>query len=123
MIFSSAKSCSHLKQLDPAAESAVYNIHPFVEGNLTPFDVACNMTDKNGVGVTVISHDSESRTSVQGYEEKGRYSRDIHYTGASLSQLQFQRIVNNLLGMSVTVRFCGSTMILMDGGYHVTQQR
>ena len=52
-----------------------------------PFDVACNMTDKNGVGVTVISHDSESRTSVQGYEEKGRYSRDIHYTGASLSQL------------------------------------
>ncbi|XP_068724547.1 contactin-associated protein-like 2 isoform X1 [Montipora capricornis] len=82
-----AKSCSHLKQLDPAAESGVYTIHPFVEGNLTPFDVACNMTEKNGVGVTVISHDSESRTSVQGYEEKGRYSRDIHYTGASLSQL------------------------------------
>ena len=45
------------------------------------------MSDKNGVGVTVISHDSESRTSVNGFESAGSYSRDIHYTGASLSQL------------------------------------
>ena len=45
------------------------------------------MSDKNGVGVTVISHDSESRTHVQGCESPGCYSRDIHYTGASLSQL------------------------------------
>jgi len=45
------------------------------------------MSDKNGVGVTVISHDSESRTQVQGFESPGSYSRDIHYTGASLSQL------------------------------------
>ena len=45
------------------------------------------MTNKNGVGVTVISHDSESRTTVDGYEGQGSYSRDIYYTGASLSQL------------------------------------
>ena len=45
------------------------------------------MSDKNGVGVTVVSHDSESRTHVQGCESRGCYSRDIHYTGASLSQL------------------------------------
>ena len=45
------------------------------------------MSDKNGVGVTVISHDSESRTHVKGYSGRGSYSRDIHYTGASLSQL------------------------------------
>ena len=45
------------------------------------------MAGKNGVGVTVISHDSESRTHVQGCEPAGCYSRDIHYTGASLSQL------------------------------------
>ena len=45
------------------------------------------MTDKSGVGVTVISHDSESRTHVKGYERPGSYSRDIHYTGANLSQL------------------------------------
>ena len=51
------------------------------------YDVICDMTDKNGVGVAVISHDSENRTLVKGYERKGTYSRDIHYTGASLSQL------------------------------------
>ena len=45
------------------------------------------MNDKNGVGVTVISHDSENRTCVDGFEDPGSYSRDIHYAGASLSQL------------------------------------
>ena len=48
------------------------------------------MTDKSGVGVTVISHDSESRTyvrQVSGYGAQGSYSRDIHYTGVTLSQL------------------------------------
>ena len=51
------------------------------------YDVICNMTDKNGIGVTVISHDSENRTRIKGCEAEGCYSRDIHYTGASLSQL------------------------------------
>ena len=45
------------------------------------------MTDKSGVGVTVIGHDSKSRTHVYGYVGHGGYSLDIHYTGASLSQL------------------------------------
>ena len=39
------------------------------------------------MGVTVISHDSESRTLVKGCESAGCHSRDVHYTGASLSQL------------------------------------
>jgi len=54
---------------------------------MAPFTVFCDMIDKNGVGVTVISHESESRTLVYGYGGPGSYSRDIHYTGASLSQL------------------------------------
>ncbi|XP_067028378.1 LOW QUALITY PROTEIN: contactin-associated protein 1-like [Acropora muricata] len=48
------------------------------------------MTDKKGIGVTVINHDSENRMHVYdgtGYRHEGGYSRDIHYTGASLSQL------------------------------------
>ena len=45
------------------------------------------MSDKNGVGVTVISHFSESRTLVDEYDGDGDYSRSIHYSGASLSQL------------------------------------
>ena len=46
------------------------------------------MSDKNGVGVTVISHNRESRTYVIGYWNRGSYLRDIRYTGASLSQLE-----------------------------------
>jgi len=37
--------------------------------------------------VTVISHDSETRNLVSGCDGPGCYTRDIHYPGASLSQL------------------------------------
>ena len=67
--------------------SGNYVIDPDGTGGLAPFTVYCDMSGKNGVGVTVISHDSESRTYVNGYESPGSYSRDIRYTGASLSQL------------------------------------
>ena len=67
--------------------SGNYVIDPDGEGGLAPFSVLCDMNDKSGVGVTVISDDSESRTHVKGYERPGSYSRDIHYTGANLSQL------------------------------------
>ena len=85
--FFSAKSCSHLKELKPGAESGTYIIDPDGYGPQLPFNVTCNMTDKNGVGVTVISHDSENKTLVDGCYPAGCYSRNIHYTGASLSQL------------------------------------
>ena len=80
-------SCSYLKRGDPTVASGNHNIDPDDEGDLEPFSVYCDMTNKNGVGVTVISHDSESRTTVDGYEDKGSYSRDINYTRASLFQL------------------------------------
>ena len=83
-----AKSCSNLKQLDPTAESGIYVIDPDGEGGFPPLhDVTCDMTDKNGIGITVISHDSENKTLVDGCNPPGCYSRDIRYTGASLSQL------------------------------------
>ena len=81
-----ATSCSVIKKYVTSV-SGNYVIDPDGEGGLAPFTVFCDMTDKSGVGVTVISHDSESRTHVKGCEDKGCYSRDIHYTGASLSQL------------------------------------
>ena len=37
--------------------------------------------------MTVISHDSETRNLVSGCDGPGCYTRDIHYPGASLSQL------------------------------------
>ena len=79
-------SCSEVKKYISSV-SGNYVIDPDGEGGLAPFTVFCDMADKSGVGVTVISHDSESRTHVKGCEDPGCYSRDIHYTGASLSQL------------------------------------
>ena len=84
---SSAKSCSHLKKLDPKAGNGIYVIDPDGEGRGPPFNVTCDMTDKNALGVTVISHDSEDRTLVDGFEKAGSYSRDINYTEADLLQL------------------------------------
>ena len=79
-------SCSVIRKY-VSSVSRNYVIDPDGEGGLAPFTVFCDMSDKNGAGVTVISHDSESRTHVQGCNPAGCYSRDIHYTGASLSQL------------------------------------
>ena len=45
------------------------------------------MTDKNGVGVTFVSHDSESTPLVDGCEPQGCCTRDVNYKGASLFQL------------------------------------
>ena len=82
----SAASCSVIRK-HVSSVSGNYVIDPDGEGGLAPFTVYCDMTAKNGVGVTVISHDSESRTSVKGYEGNGAYSRDCRYRGVSLSQL------------------------------------
>ena len=79
-------SCSMVRKYISSV-SGNYVIDPDSVGGLAPFTVFCDMTDKSGVGVTVIGHDSESRTHVNGYSSQGSYSRDIHYTGASLSQL------------------------------------
>ena len=82
-------SCSVIRKY-VSSVSGNYVIDPDGEGGLAPFTVFCDMADKNGVGVTVISHDRESRTKVRdglGWGGQGSYSRDIYYTGANLSQL------------------------------------
>ena len=76
-------SCSMVRKYSNSA-SGNYVIDPDNEGPLVPFTVYYDMSDKNGVGVTVISHDSETRTRVKGFRN---YVRDIHSTGAILSQL------------------------------------
>ena len=45
------------------------------------------MTDKGGIGVTVVSHDSENKTLVAGYEDPGSYWRNVTYNETSLIQL------------------------------------
>jgi len=82
----SPSSCSVIRKY-VSSSSGNYVIDPDGAGGLAPFTAYCDMSDKEGVGVTVVSHDSESRTLVDGYDGKGDYSRRIHYSGASLYQL------------------------------------
>ena len=74
-------SCSMIRKRVRSV-SGNYVIDPDGQGGLAPFSVYCDMTDKNGIGVTVISHDCENRT----YATQG-ISCNVHYTGASLPQL------------------------------------
>ena len=117
----SAASCSVIRKY-VSSVSRNYVIDPDGEGGLAPFIVFCDMIDKRGVGVTVVSHDSESRTLVYGYGSPGSYSRDIHYTGASLSwrvSPESPHTASSLSSMSVIIQFCFTITIHTDGGCHV----
>ncbi len=80
------ETCSRVKA-DITDVSGHYVIDPDGTQGTAPFEVYCNMTDKGGIGVTVVSHDTENRTHVNGCSGDGCYKRDVTYIGASLSQL------------------------------------
>ena len=108
------KSCTDLLNSDPVKSTGSYVIDPDGKGGLEPFTVYCDMSDKNGVGVTVISHDSENRTLVDGFKEPGTYSRDIHYTGSSLSQLASLTRVSSHCEQLIRYE-CYDSRLLRDG--------
>ena len=81
--FQGDKTCSQIKLCN--LPSGSYVIDPDGKGGVKPFKVY--MTDKGGVGVTAVSHDSEGRTLVRGFDGKGSYSRSIKYTEADMAQL------------------------------------
>ena len=83
-------SCSDLKSRCREKTSGNYIIDPDVKGGMVLFSVYCDMSDKGGVGVTVISHDSESRThvgNIPGCGTAGCYRRGVTYNGVSTAQL------------------------------------
>ena len=80
------RTCHDVKSYISDA-SGWYFIDPDGDGGKDPFQVYCNMVEKGGVGVTVISHDTENTTHVTGCNPPGCYSRDVHYKGASPNQL------------------------------------
>ena len=109
-------SCTYLKNGDPTAKSGYYDIDPDGEGDLAPFSVYCNMNYKNRIGVTVISHDSESRTHVKGFKDLGSYSRVIHYNGASLSQLANLTRISSHCEQFIKYD-CRKSKMFSNGGY------
>lgn len=81
------ETCAKVKT-DISDVSGDYVIDPDGVLGEDPFPVYCNMTDKRGIGVTIISHDSEDRLHVNGRESHGGYRRDIQYYDSSLSQIK-----------------------------------
>ena len=86
------KSCSNIKLKCSEKPSGNYIIDPDGKGGVAPFSVYCDMSDKGGVGVTVISHNRESRTHVANipgcnWDNPGCYSKDVTYTGVNVAQL------------------------------------
>lgn len=84
-------SCSGIKRAIGIKRSGNYKIDPDGEGGVKAFSVYCDMRDKGMVGVTVISHDSESRTHVNhiipGCGGPGCYRKDVTYFGVNAAQL------------------------------------
>ncbi|XP_028402988.1 neurexin-4-like [Dendronephthya gigantea] len=71
------------------------------------------MTSKNGVGVTEIGHDSESRTLVSGYNPRGSYGRDIKY---DISMEQIVAIINQSKNCEQFIKYeCFGSMLMADG--------
>ena len=88
--FRKPTSCSEIKRHNGGTSSGTYMIDPDGKGGVTPFNVYCDMSDEGGVGVTVISHDSEKRThvgNIPGCYYGGCYRKDARYTGVSTVQV------------------------------------
>ncbi|XP_028393275.1 neurexin-4-like [Dendronephthya gigantea] len=83
--------------------------------------VFCDMTSKNGVGVTEIGHDSESRTLVSGCEPEGCYKRTIKY---EISMEQIVAIMNQSKNCEQFIKYeCYESMFLNSGyGWWVSRQ-
>ena len=73
------KTCSELSATHRSTISSNYYLHPQGLVASPSVKVYCDMMWKNGTGVIVIGHDSESRTLVKGYDARGANKRKITY--------------------------------------------
>ena len=113
------KSCSSIKSGRSGSSSGNYIIDPDGKGGVAPFSVYCDMSDKGGVGVTVISHDSESRThvgNIPGCGTAGCYRKDVTYNGVSTAQLAaLTRVSQNC---EQFIKFeCNNDVAFIEPGY------
>ena len=107
------ETCSRVKA-NISDASDWYVIDPDGPGGNASFQAYCNMTYKEGAGVTVISHDSENRTHVDGCDPHGCYKRDVTYTGVLITQLEALTNVSARCEQFISYECLNSK--LLDGG-------
>ena len=114
-------TCSKLLTKDPSATSGNHYLNPHGLAASPLVKVYCDMTSKNGVGVTVIGHDSESRTLVKGYEVHGSYKRKINY---DISMEQIVAIIKQSKNCEQFIKYdCYDSQLLRSGyGWWVSRQ-
>ena len=118
LYFAENKTCSTIKSCNPDFSSSSCVIDPDGQGGYDPFSVFCDMTDKNGTGVTVVSHDSENRTKVQGHDAKGSYVRDVSYYGAGLTDIaQLTRLTDVSAHCEQFIKYECFHAVLLYNGY------
>ena len=116
-----SQKCSELLMTHPSTTSGNYYLNPqgLVASSLAK--VYCDMTSKNGIGVTVIGHDSESRTLVKGYNAQGANKRKITY---DISMEQIVAIVKQSKNCEQFIKYeCYGTVLLYGQyGWWVSRQ-
>ncbi|KAL9952579.1 hypothetical protein ACROYT_G039849 [Oculina patagonica] len=118
-VYKAPMSCSSIKSGRSGSSSGNYLIDPDGQGGVTHFSVYCDMSDKGGFGVTVVSHDSESRTyagNIPGCGGRGCYSKDVRYNGVSTAQLAaLTRVSHNC---EQFIKFeCNNEILFIEKGY------
>jgi hypothetical protein len=71
-------TCTVLKYKYPNFTNGSYYINPITGQNFKEFPIYCDMTTKDGIGVTEIAHDSEARIEVLN-DRPRTYSRNVTY--------------------------------------------
>ena len=108
-------TCSALVKKHPSTKSGNYYINPKGLSSSSLVQVYCDMTSKNGVGVTVIGHDSESKAFVKGYEPPGSYKRKIKY---DISMEQIVSIMKQSKNCEQFIRYqCFRSMLFQSPGF------
>ena len=119
-VYNKPLSCSSIKSGRSGSSSGNYIIDPDGKGGVAPFSVYCDMSDKGAVGVTVISHDSESRTHVNsvspGCGTAGCYRKDVSYTGVSTAQLAALTQVSKNCEQFIKFE-CNNDVVFIENGY------
>ena len=108
-------TCSELLPKHPSTTSGNHYLNPQGLVESPSVQVYCDMTSKNGVGVTVIGHDSESKTLVKGYDPAGSYKRKINY---DISMEQIVAIMNQSKNCEQFIKYeCYKSALLKSNGY------
>ena len=108
-------TCSVLLKKHPSTASGNYYMNLQGLSTSSSVQVYCDMTSKNGVGVTVIGHNSESRKYVNGYGGAGSYKRKIKY---EISMKQIVAIIKQSKNCEQFIKYeCYKSALLKSNGY------